>query len=176
MSLINRLFASRSFNFLIRIDFDFGLLAHANHDWPNQPIIEFVAFGVDFHHAIFGTIARGGVDRVHGVEVVGIANFRGDFLDAFILEGATQPWRNWTLFGRAERTDNNELTTVGGHAGPVYTVAKVSAGVIRDFAVSDHVLLGVGALYSRNFVPDALSAAYGGDPSGAMAFLRLKLR
>lgn len=100
----------------------------------------------------------------------------GVSLDAFILEGAVQPWRNWTLFGRAERTDNNELTTVGGHAGPVYTVAKVSAGVIRDFAVSDHVLVGVGALYSRNFAPDALSAAYGGAPSGAMAFLRLKLR
>jgi hypothetical protein len=34
----------------------------------------------------------------------------------------------------------------------------------------------VGGLYAFNFMPAALDAAYGDDPSGAMAFVRLKLR
>ena len=46
-------------------------------------------------------------------------------------------WRGWTLFGRAERTENNELTFVGGHHGPAFDVGKVSLGAIRDFRVAD---------------------------------------
>jgi hypothetical protein len=41
--------------------------------------------------------------------------------------------------------------------------------------VADHVLFGVGALATRNFVGDALSPSYGGDPWGGMAFVRLKI-
>ena len=93
-------------------------------------------------------------------------------LNAFAVESAAQPWRNWTLFGRAERTENNEL--LAGH-GPAFTVSKVSVGAIRDWHVADHVLLGLGGLYSFNFIPPGLDAAYGGNQSGAMAFVRLKI-
>ncbi len=31
------------------------------------------------------------------------------------------------------------------------------------------------ALYAFNFVPDALEESYGGDPNGAMTFVRLKI-
>ena len=55
------------------------------------------------------------------------------------------------------------------------TVAKASVGAIRDFRVRENVTLGVGALYSHNFVPDDLEAAYGSDPDGAMAFVRLRI-
>ena len=79
----------------------------------------------------------------------------------------------WTLFGRAERTENDELA--GGHHGPAYRVGKVSLGAIRDFRVAPHVRLGLGGLYAFNFVPSALRAAYGGNPEGAMAFIRLKV-
>ena len=99
----------------------------------------------------------------------------GVSLDAVAVESAAQPWRNWTVFGRAERTENNELVTIGGHAGPAYTVSKASVGVIRDFPVADHVQIGLGALYSYNFIPAGLSAAYGGDQGGAMGFIRLKI-
>jgi hypothetical protein len=95
-------------------------------------------------------------------------------LDAFTLESAVGLGA-WTLFGRAERVESNELLAVGGHHGPVFTVAKVSAGAIRDFRVADQVRFGVGGLYSLNFVPRGLEDSYGGDPGGAMLFVRLRI-
>jgi hypothetical protein len=91
-----------------------------------------------------------------------------------VLESAVGLGR-WTLFGRAERIETDELTRVGGHHGPVYGVAKASLGAIRDFPVGGHVKLGIGGLWAFNFVPRALEPSYGGDPSGAMIFLRLKI-
>lgn len=97
-----------------------------------------------------------------------------DDLDAFVIESAVKPSDAWTVFGRVERTENNELTTVGGHHGPAYSVGKASLGVVRDYDVGERVKLGVGGLYAVNFVPEALKPSYG-DRNGAMAFLRLKL-
>jgi hypothetical protein len=94
--------------------------------------------------------------------------------DAFVLESAAG-LGPWTLFGRAEYAENNELTFAGGHHGPTFNVGKVSLGAIRDFRVAPHVRLGVGGLYAFNFVPETLEALYGGQPNGAMAFIRLKV-
>ena len=80
----------------------------------------------------------------------------------------------WTLFGRAEHVENDELDR-RGHHGPAYGVGKVSLGAIRDFRIAPHVRLGLGALYAFDFVPRALRASYGGNPRGAMAFIRLKV-
>ena len=80
--------------------------------------------------------------------------------------------RPLTLFGRAERTENDEL---GGHPGPAYDVAKLSLGGVRDFRAAPHVNIGLGGLWAFNFVPAGLEAAYGGDRNGAMIFLRLKI-
>jgi len=99
---------------------------------------------------------------------------RRDGDDAFVLESAAG-LGSWTLFGRAELTQNDELTFAGGHHGPRHTVGKVSAGAIRDFRVAPNFRLGLGALYAMNFVPGTLEALYGGDPDGAMAFIRLRL-
>jgi hypothetical protein len=46
---------------------------------------------------------------------------------------------------------------------------------VRDWRISEHVSFGVGGLYAINFVPGGLEPAYGGDPNGGMAFVRLKL-
>jgi len=94
--------------------------------------------------------------------------------DAFVLESAIG-LDDWTLFARAERTENNELVSVGGHHGPTFNVAKVSLGALRDFRVAPNVRLGIGALYALNFVPETLEALYAGDPDGAMVFIRLKI-
>ena len=99
----------------------------------------------------------------------------GVSLEAWVLESAVKPNADWTIFGRAERVENNELTSIGGHPGPVYGVGKVSLGAIRDWPISDHWSVGLGALYAFDFVPSGLDAAYGGDPHGAMVFGRLKL-
>jgi hypothetical protein len=81
----------------------------------------------------------------------------------------------WTLYGRAEYAENNELTFAGGHHGPTWDVGKVSLGAIRDFRIAPHLRLGLGAQVTQNFVPAALEPLYAGDPRGAMAFVRLKL-
>lgn len=99
-----------------------------------------------------------------------------DELDAWALESAVKFHTDWTVFGRLEQTQNNELVTAPDHHGPIYRVGKFSLGAVRDFAVSPHVSFGLGGLYAVNFVPNALQPAYGDEPYGAMAFVRLKLR
>jgi hypothetical protein len=44
---------------------------------------------------------------------------------------------------------------------------------VRDFELAPNVRLGLGGLYAVNLVPDDLEPSYGGDPDGAMVFLRL---
>jgi hypothetical protein len=94
-----------------------------------------------------------------------------DDLDAWVLESAVKPNAKWTVFSRVERTENDELVP----GGTVYTVAKASIGAVRDWSVSEHIKIGLGGLYSVNFVPDGLKSAYGDSPNGAMAFVRLKV-
>ncbi len=94
--------------------------------------------------------------------------------DAFVLESAVG-LSDWTLFGRAERVEQNELLFVGGHHGPTFDVGKVSIGAVRDFRLATHVGLGIGGLYAFNFVPSQLQALYAGDPDGAMLFVRLSI-
>jgi hypothetical protein len=94
--------------------------------------------------------------------------------DGFAAE-ASLKHSAWTVFGRAEMTENRELVDLAEH-GPSYRVGKVSLGAVRDFRVADHLSLGAGGLFAVNFVPDALASAYGGrNPTGAMGFIRLKL-
>jgi hypothetical protein len=100
----------------------------------------------------------------------------GRDLDGFALESAVKPNADWTVFARAERIDTDELTMVGVAHGPVFTVGKVSLGAVRDWAIAQHVSVGLGGLYALDFTPGELSPTYGGGPHGAMAFVRLKLR
>jgi hypothetical protein len=95
-------------------------------------------------------------------------------LDAFVVESAVER-QGWTFFGRAERTENDELASAGGHHGPVFAVGKASVGALRDFRLVPHARLGVGALWAFNFVPAGLEPAYRGDRNGAMAFLRVTI-
>jgi len=94
--------------------------------------------------------------------------------DAFVLESAAGLGL-WTLYGRAEMIESNELIFAGGHHGPTHDVGKISAGAIRDVRIAPNVRLGLGAQYALNFVPSALEPLYDGDPDGAMLFLRLRI-
>ena len=95
--------------------------------------------------------------------------------DAYAAEASLKR-RGWTVFGRAEITENRELLEVDGEHGPAFRVGKVSLGAVRDFRVAEHLTLGAGGLFAVNFVPGELASHYGGDnPTGAMAFVRLKL-
>jgi hypothetical protein len=93
-------------------------------------------------------------------------------LDGWLGEASWKPNGKWTIFGRAERVETDELGP--GHGGPVENVGELSLGLVRDWRVADHVLFGVGAQVAHNWT-GGLSASYGGDPNGAMAFVRLKI-
>lgn len=99
-------------------------------------------------------------------------NSEGVALDAWLAEIALHPDERWTLFARAEAIETDELA---GHHGPVEDVQRVSLGAIRDFRLNAHAVLGVGALAQQHFASDARESSYGGDPQGAMAFVRLKV-
>jgi hypothetical protein len=95
-------------------------------------------------------------------------------LDAFLVESAVARG-SWTLFARAERTENDELAAGGGHHGPAYRVGKLSLGALHEFRAAPHVRLGLGGLWAFNFVPAGLEPSYAGGRSGAMAFLRVAI-
>lgn len=97
----------------------------------------------------------------------------GVSLDAWLAEAAWHPDDRWTVFARAEAIETDELGAV--HHGPVEDVARVSAGLIRDWRINDNAVFGVGALVQAHFASDALEPLYDGDPVGAMAFVRLKI-
>jgi hypothetical protein len=90
-------------------------------------------------------------------------------LGAWVAETAVAPSDPWTLFARAESVDNAELTP----SGAVDKVARVSIGAIHDWRVARRLKFGVGASQTFDFVPASL--AYGSDPRGTMAFMRLKI-
>jgi hypothetical protein len=92
-------------------------------------------------------------------------------LGGFLAESAIKPNDPWTVYARAETVDNAELVA----SGAVERVAEVTIGVVHDWRVQRHLKFGVGAQQSFDFVPSALSAAYGADPRGSMAFVRLKI-
>jgi hypothetical protein len=95
--------------------------------------------------------------------------------DAFAAEASVKH-SGWTLFGRGEITENRELLKDPDEHGPAFRVGKISVGAVRDFPLAEHVSVGAGGLFAVNFVPDALAPSYGGhNPTGAMAFVRLKL-
>ena len=110
----------------------------------------------------------------------GRKGLEGKNYDAFALESSLN-WKNWTVFGRGEITENNELLVhhdeeeEGDHHGEAFRVGKVSLGLLREFAVAKNLKLGVGGLYAFNFVRDELEAEYGGDPGREMGFIRLKV-
>ncbi|MGE0596104.1 MAG: hypothetical protein AB7P07_07055 [Hyphomonadaceae bacterium] len=97
----------------------------------------------------------------------------GVSLDAWLGEAALHPNDRWTFFARGERIETDELE--GGGHGHVNTVSRLSLGAIRDFRIHENAVIGVGALAQRHIAPEDLEPLYGGDPAGAMAFIRLKV-
>lgn len=97
--------------------------------------------------------------------------------DAFVLESALQLDR-WTLFGRAERVDKDELfgDEHGGNplAGRVFTVGKLSLGGYRSVPLGK-VSLDLGGLVSTYDLPRAIKAEYGSSPTSFMLFSRLRI-
>jgi hypothetical protein len=93
----------------------------------------------------------------------------GVHLDGLLAEAAYKPDTIWTLFARAEWEANDELaaTPATSHVG------ALSLGAVHDFKLAERWKLGLGALYTFDFVPSRLKPAYGADPHGTMLFVRV---
>ena len=100
----------------------------------------------------------------------------GDNLNAYLLESSVLFKNNVTLFMRAERVQENELTDdITGLEGRRFTVNKATLGGIYDFLRTERVKFGIGGLASRYALPDDLKALYGRDLTSYMIFGRLKI-
>jgi hypothetical protein len=95
----------------------------------------------------------------------------GRTTDAWLVESAITHSRH-TLFGRAERLQNDELLD---HTGEVFTVGKVSLGYLYDVPVTESCKTGVGLVGSVAEIPGALKDAYGDQPLSWMGFLRVRI-
>ncbi|HEY2070320.1 MAG TPA: hypothetical protein VGG48_12260 [Rhizomicrobium sp.] len=92
----------------------------------------------------------------------------GTNLNGLLAETDYKPSAAWTLFARAEWEQNNELAP-----GSISRVGEMTLGAIHDWRVAEHWKLGLGGLYTFDFVPDSLKLSYGSDPHGAMIFTRI---
>ena len=105
----------------------------------------------------------------------------GPATDAWLLEGAVRLQERHILFGRAERTDKDELFP-GHHeddehadlAHRVWQVGKLSVGYVFETPLAEHVKFGVGGLVSAFDIPAELKPVYG-EPEAGMVFLRLRV-
>jgi hypothetical protein len=97
----------------------------------------------------------------------------GNVLAAWLLESALTLGNN-TLFARAETVQKDDLLA-GSDA--IARVSETTLGYVYDIPVARHVALGLGLQGTVNYVPASLRAAYGtSNPTGAMPFVRLKIR
>ena len=94
-------------------------------------------------------------------------------LDAWLGEAAWQLNPDWTIFSRVEAIETDELGLI--HHGPVEKVARATLGVARDFQLNDTTTMVLGASATQNWVSDALTSLYNGDPTGVIGFVRFKL-
>lgn len=100
----------------------------------------------------------------------------GNITDGWLLESALKLKERYTLFGRIERVENDELFPEGEALhGQTFKVGKLSLGAIDDFGRVGRARIGIGGLVSRFAVPSALKGVYGSNPTAYMVFLRVRL-
>ena len=93
----------------------------------------------------------------------------GTDLNGLLAEAEYRPVDLWTLFARGEWEGSDEVDATGR----IRRVGELTLGGLRDFRVAEHLKLGLGALYTFDFVPSSIMPPYGSDPRGFMTFMRL---
>jgi hypothetical protein len=156
----------------LRVSWNPGFELSLQASWARQKDAEQLDPGVDVTRwsASAMLTRRVGRGRIYATAAWGRRTAaHGRSFDALLAELA---WSRsgWTLFGRAERVETDELLK-----GSVFTVGKLSLGGVRDFEVAPHLAVGVGASASLSLVPAGLAKAYGGDRPAGLAFVRLKI-
>jgi hypothetical protein len=93
----------------------------------------------------------------------------GTDLNGLSLESEYRSCDVWTVFARGEWEENNEIAP----GGAIARVGEITVGGIRDFKLSAHWKMGLGASYAVDLTPAVAVPAYGGNPHGIMGFVRL---
>jgi len=93
----------------------------------------------------------------------------GESTNALLFEASWRPDADWSLFLRGEHIQSSELVPEPG----IFGAGDLTAGLVRDFELSENLKLGLGGLYAFKFAPSSVIAPYGDGPRGAMAFIRL---
>jgi hypothetical protein len=99
----------------------------------------------------------------------------GETTDSFLLESAATLAARHTLFGRAERQENDELSGHGHGDEEIFNVGKISLGYVYDAILRDTWKTGVGSLVSLALIPSELEDEYGETPVSWMVFLRTRM-
>lgn len=92
--------------------------------------------------------------------------------DAYTLESALLR-RNYTLFGRIEWVDKDELFPGSGDH-TAHRVNKFTLGGVKNIARARDTEIGVGGSFSAYAFPSALKASYGASPVSFNLFLRVR--
>ncbi|OAP31828.1 MULTISPECIES: hypothetical protein [unclassified Sphingobium] len=104
-------------------------------------------------------------------------NEHGHRTDAFLLDSAVQLGR-WTVFGRAENVDKDELFgdvhQGDSLSGRVFNVSKFSLGGYHSVRLGK-VALDLGGLVSKYDLPRDIQPRYGSNPTSFMLFTRLRI-
>jgi hypothetical protein len=100
----------------------------------------------------------------------------GPTLAAWLLEANWNLGAHHSLFGRAERVDNDELLPAADpHHGTVYRVSRATIGYAYRVPLGGLLRLAVGGSGSIHFLPDALRMDYGRTPLAFTLFAKLSL-
>jgi hypothetical protein len=99
----------------------------------------------------------------------------GETTDSFLLESAAALAARHTLFGRAERQENDELAGHGHGDEEIFNVGKISLGYVYDAILRDTWKTGIGSLVSLALIPSELEHEYGKTPVSWMVFLRTRM-
>lgn len=103
-------------------------------------------------------------------------NHPGHDLPGFLAESTALLYDRLAVFGRGELVRKDELFQDGQQfAGEVFTVGKVTAGLLYDFFKTKEVRLGIGYSASLSCYPDKIDSAYGDAPWSHIIFARLKI-
>lgn len=93
-------------------------------------------------------------------------------LNSYLAESVVSLHRVNFLTARIELVDKDELLP----SGRTFRIGAYTVGYTRDFRLLRDLETGIGANFTAYTLPAALQLVYGGHPTGASIFLRIRLR
>lgn len=95
----------------------------------------------------------------------------------YLAESSLRLHQTHVFFGRIERVGSDELLRQDESIQRTpFKLSKLTLGYFQDVKATPVLSVDTGILVSRYLVPSQVAPSYGNDPTGFMAFVRLKFR